>query len=71
VDATTAEGKAPAEVVRRCAAAGVPCILFGGLVEQPLPGVETIALSGDVNRARVDLVELGLRLGTRLLDAPR
>jgi glycerate kinase len=71
VDATTAEGKAPSEVVRRCAEAGVPCVVFGGLVEQPLPDVETIALSGDPARARVDLVELGLRLGTRLLDASR
>jgi glycerate kinase len=67
VDATTAEGKAPAEVVRRCLEAGVPCVVFGGLVEEPLPGVETIALSGDPARAREDLVELGRRLGTRLL----
>jgi glycerate kinase len=71
VDGTTAEGKAPAEVVRRAAEAGVPCVVFGGLVERPLPGVETIALSGEPARAREDLVELGLRLGTRLLDAPR
>ena len=71
VDATTAEGKAPAEVARRCAAAGVPCVVFGGVVTEPLPGVETVALSGDPARAADDLVELGLRLGTRLLDAPR
>ena len=69
VDATTAEGKAPAEVARRCAAAGVPCIVFGGTVSAPLPGVETIALSGDPDAAADDLLELGLRLGTRLLDA--
>ena len=69
VDATTAEGKVAAEVVRRCAAAGVPCVVFGGVVEQPLPGVETVALSGDPARARHDLYELGRRLGTRLLDA--
>ncbi len=69
VDATTAEGKVAAEVVRRCAVAGVPCVVFGGVVDQPLPGVETVALSGDPARAWDDLAELGLRLGTRLLDA--
>jgi len=69
VDATTAEGKVAAEVVRRCGDAGVPCVVFGGVVEAPLPGVETVALSGDPARARADLFELGLRLGTRLLDA--
>ena len=71
VDATTAEGKAPAEVVRRCTAAGVRCIVFGGVVSEPLPGVETVALSGGPARAREDLLELGMLLGTRLLDAPR
>jgi glycerate 2-kinase len=68
VDATTAEGKAPAEVVWRCADAGVPCVVFGGVVTEPLAGVETVALSGDPTRAADDLVELGRRLGTRLLD---
>jgi glycerate kinase len=71
VDVTTAEGKAPAEVARRCREAGVPCVVFGGLVVEPLAGVETIALSGDPARAAEDLVELGLRLGTRLLYAAR
>lgn len=71
VDATTGEGKAPAEVARRCVAAGVPCVVFGGVVSTPLAGVETIALSGDRTRVAEDLVELGLRLGTRLLDAAR
>lgn len=69
VDATTAEGKAPAEVVRRCDEAGVTCVLFGGVVTEPLAGGETVPLSGDPARAVEDLVELGLRLGTRLLDA--
>ena len=69
VDATTGEGKAPAEVARRCAAAGVPCIVFGGVVAEPLPAVETVALSGDPERAAGDLAALGLRLGSRLLDA--
>lgn len=67
VDATTSEGKAPAEVVRRCAAAGVPCVVFGGVVERPLPSAESAELSGDPARAREDLVDLGRRLGRRLL----
>ncbi len=69
VDATTAEGKAPAEVARRCREAGVPSVVCAGLVVEPLAGVETMALSGDPARAADDLVELGRRLGTRLLDA--
>jgi glycerate kinase len=69
VDATTAEGKAPVEVARRCAEAGVACVVFGGIVTVPLPVVETVALSGEPDLAADDLLELGLRLGTRLLDA--
>jgi glycerate kinase len=65
VDATTLEGKAPAEVARRCAAAGVPCVVVGGLVDVEIPGARTVALSGDPSRARADLIELG----SRLLDA--
>jgi glycerate 2-kinase len=57
VDATTTLGKAPGEVARR--SAGTRCIVFGGLVDAELPGVETIALSGDPARARDDLIELG------------
>jgi len=71
VDATTAEGKAPAEVARRCATVSVPCVVFGGIVDAPLAGVETVSLSGDPELAADDLLELGLRLGTRLLDAAR
>jgi glycerate 2-kinase len=71
VDSTTGEGKAPSEVARRCAAAGVPCVVFGGVVTEPLRDAETVALSGDPARARDDLVELGLRLGSRLLDPAR
>jgi glycerate kinase len=59
VDATTREGKAPAAVVRAAAAAGVRCVVFGGVVETPLPGVETVALSGDPSRAAADLRRLG------------
>ena len=69
VDATTAEGKAPAEVVRRCSEAGAPCVVFGGVVERALAGAESAALSGDPGHAREDLVALGRRLGLRLLDA--
>ena len=62
VDRTTATGKAPGEVARRCREAGVRCVVFGGVVAEPLTGVETVALSGDPSRARADLVELGERL---------
>jgi glycerate kinase len=63
IDRTSREGKAPAEVARRAAARGVRCVAFGGRVEEPLPHAETVALSGDPDRARVDLVELGEGLG--------
>jgi len=62
VDETTAEGKAPAEVARRAAAARVRCVVFGGRVRADVAGAETVALSGDPARAEVDLVELGRRL---------
>jgi len=62
VDRTTTEGKAPGVVAARCAAAGVRCVVFGGRVEDELPGVETIALSGDPSRATEDLEVLGRRL---------
>jgi glycerate kinase len=71
VDATTREGKAPAEVLRRCRAAGVRCVVFGGVVDEAPDGAETVALPGGPGRASEDLVELGLRLGTRLLGAAR
>jgi glycerate 2-kinase len=57
VDATTALGKAPGEVARR--SVGTRCVVFGGVVEVELPGVETVALSGDPTRARNDLFALG------------
>jgi glycerate 2-kinase len=71
VDASTTEGKAPAEVARRCVAGGIRCVVFGGVVTETLPGVETLPLSGDPESAADDLLELGLRLGTGLLDAAR
>ena len=57
VDATTALGKAPGEVVHR--SAGARCVVFGGVVETEIADAETIALSGDPARARDDLVALG------------
>ena len=63
VDATTMRGKAPGEVVRRCAAADVRCVLFGGVVRERPSGVETVALSGDPSQAHADLAELGSILG--------
>jgi glycerate 2-kinase len=62
VDATTVEGKAPGEVAARAVAAGVRCVVFGGRVRKPIPGAETIELSGDPRRAEDDLVELGRSL---------
>lgn len=64
VDRTTATGKAPGEVARRCVAADVRCLVFGGVVDEQLEGVETVALSGDRERAREDLVALGRRLAS-------
>jgi glycerate kinase len=64
VDATTALGKAPGEVARRCVAAGVRCAVFGGVVDALVPGAETIALSGDPARAEEDLRALGRELAT-------
>ncbi len=61
VDRTTFEGKAPGEAMRVCEELGVQCVLFGGRVEA---GIDAVALSGDPSRARADLEELGLRLGT-------
>ena len=60
VDRTTQLGKAPGEVVKR--AAGRRCVVFGGVVEEPVPGAETVALSGDPARARDDLRALGRAL---------
>jgi len=65
VDRTTARGKAPGTVARRCVAVGVRCIVFGGRVIEPFDDVETVALSGEPARARADLVQLGRSLKTR------
>jgi glycerate kinase len=63
VDETTAEGKAPGEIARRAVAGRVRCVVFGGVVEMELDGVETVALSGDTAQAEADLIELGYRDG--------
>jgi glycerate 2-kinase len=60
VDRTTFEGKAPGEAQRVCAELGVPCVLFGGRVEE---GIDATALSGEPERAAQDLEELVLGLG--------
>jgi glycerate kinase len=65
VDATSVRGKAPGEVAGRCRGAGVRCVVFGGRVTQAVPGVETVALSGDPGRAAADLTSLGGRLAGR------
>jgi glycerate kinase len=65
VDATTLEGKAPGAVVRRCERLGVDCELFGGLVRD---GVHAHALSGRVELAAEDVVQLGEELARALVD---
>jgi glycerate kinase len=67
VDATTETGKAPGEVLRACREERVRCVVFGGRVEIELEGAQLEALSGDPARVRVDLAELGERLGRSVL----
>ena len=62
VDATTALGKAPGEVVRR--SGSTRCVVVGGIVAADVPGATTFALSGDPARAREDLVSAGRELAT-------
>ncbi len=66
VDATTLEGKAPGEVVRRCARLRVRCELFGGVVAA---GVSAHALSGRPALAGDDLVLLGEELARSLVGS--
>lgn len=72
VDATTAIGKAPGEVVRRTVSAGIRCAAFGGRVEHELAGAEMHRLSGRPERVRDDLAALGEELARdpRLGAAP-
>jgi glycerate 2-kinase len=65
VDATTFEGKAPGAVATRCAALGVPCALFGGIVS--VDGYGARPLSGDPSLAAEDLVQLGEELALGLV----
>ncbi len=44
LDASTAEGKAPAEVAKRAAAAAVPCVALAGSVERPPNSIYTAAI---------------------------
>jgi glycerate kinase len=66
VDRTSLEGKATGVVAGLCAELGVRCVVFGGRVEEAVPGAETITLSGDPGRARDDLAALGERLARDL-----
>jgi glycerate kinase len=63
VDRTTTLGKAPGEVARRCALAGVRCVVFAGRIGEAPPELEVLPLSGNPARAKNDLVELGRFLG--------
>jgi len=62
IDSTTTTGKAPGEALRICMDESTRCVVFGGRVILALPGAETVALSGDPDRAADDLVALGERL---------
>jgi glycerate 2-kinase len=64
VDVTTAEGKAPGVAAGRCRAAGVRCVVAGGIVREHVPGAETIALSGDARRCASDLRDLARSLAS-------
>ena len=70
VDRSSAEGKVPAGVAAACAALGVPCVVFGGVVEPDASGplhevgaTAVLSLSGRPERAHGDLVDLGEALG--------
>jgi len=67
LDSSTAGGKAPAEVARRAAAAGVPCVVLAGSVEQPPSPdyAETIAIGEglSIEESRAHTAEL-LRAAT-------
>ena len=74
VDRSSAEGKVPAGVATECARAGAACVVFGGRVEPgaapplyELGASAVLRLSGDPNRSREDLTELGEAVG-RLLQ---
>ncbi len=66
VDSTTLEGKAPRAVVDVCSSEGVRCSVFGGRVEEALPGAEMFELPSGPENACEDLLELGSRLAKLL-----
>ena len=75
VDSSSAEGKAPAGVAAACGRHSIPCVVFGGRVEQAgraslheLGATAVLGLSGAPERAHDDLADLGEALG-RLLVA--
>ena len=66
VDASSAEGKVPGGVAAACAAEGVSCVVFGGVVEpdgeaalRALGAAAVLPLSGRAERVREDLEALG------------
>jgi glycerate kinase len=72
VDGSTADGKAVSGVVSAASGAGVPVVVFGGLVDPDAAAslrargvAEVVALSGDIRAAARDLFDLGRRLGGR------
>jgi glycerate 2-kinase len=74
VDRSSAEGKVPAGVAAECARAGIACVVFGGRVDAgaapplyELGASAVLRLSGNPDRTREDLAELGEAVG-RLLQ---
>jgi glycerate kinase len=70
VDRSTADGKAVSGIVTAASGAGVPVVVFGGLVDPDAAAdlrsrgaTEVVALSGDIGSASADLFALGRRLG--------
>jgi glycerate 2-kinase len=66
VDRTSVEGKATATVAAICREESVRCAVFGGRVDEALPGAEMHELSGKLARAREDLLALAERLARSL-----
>jgi glycerate kinase len=66
VDRTSLEGKLSGTVAALCSDLGVRCAVFGGRVDEAPPGAEIHELSGELSRARDDLVALGELLGRSL-----
>jgi glycerate 2-kinase len=66
VDRWSSEGKATGVVARACREAGVACAVFGGQLLHTVEGAQLYELSGDIDLAAEDLVELGRILGRQL-----